>query len=124
MRVDTIPTEKGNSLIASYLGFKLSGQFFTYPSDKEVSGLIGDLRYDHDWAYLMPVVLLLEDKGVDIRIYYRNCHIGWSDDSDSYEVKSGIQCETKIAAVWTAICYFLTWVKDEEIDLDNPTYFD
>ena len=126
-RVDKVDTIKGNKIIAEFMGFNFSKTGSTARVGKGVKSSpyrLSDLHYHDSWSLLMPVVLLLEDKGVDVKIYYKNTQIEWSDEDCSYEVKSGIQGETKIDATWTAIVYFLSWVKDSDVDLDNPVWYE
>ena len=83
-----------------------------------------DLKYNSSWDWLIPVVVFLEEKNVNIGIRYHNTKIEWYDSNDSYETKSGVKSETKIHSLWCAIVHFLEWIRDCEVDLDNPAYDD
>lgn len=98
---------EGNAAINKFRGLNL-GQ----------SGYAND--YHSNWNNLMLVVEKIEEpgnfpdlsikEGVDVKIFYRNCKIEYSDDDNEYDLSpNGEKGKTKIEAVWKAVVKFIQW---------------
>jgi hypothetical protein len=96
----------GNKIIADFMKTKRIG-----------------LNYHSNWSLIMPVVVKLQEKQAEITIYYKNTQIEWSDEDNGYDLV-GVKSETKLLSIYNAVIKFLTWVKENEVDLDNPVFFE
>lgn len=107
---------RNNKLIADFMG---------YQSESRVGGkrwLINSywvlpswMLYKTSWDCIMPVLERIEElEGMDrVDIFYRNCQITYSDESNEYlrggKDCNGIKGETKLLAVYQSVVEFIEW---------------
>ena len=113
-------TTEGNKLIAEFMGYKPFDAFWDKSDNKKwysINQLTGnsrnsedELRFHSSWDWLMPVVEKIEQdqgEGYNILIEHRNCWI----ESDGITIE-GYSTESKIEAVFNAVCEYITWYNE------------
>ena len=117
-------TEKGNLLIAEFMGFKESIAPNGYPVFKipepymslehSTGCYVSDIAFDYSWDWLMPVVEKIEkDKNIHFKIDYKSCLIFQFTDVIISHTES-----TKIKAIWKSVFDYISYKKRDK----TPTY--
>ena len=104
---------KENKLIAEFMGVNV-GEYTSYPEESPTQYVVGDLKYDISWDWLMPVVEKIEaelEEEFRVVILEHECSIHQKTEDNKLQIK--FQCvverfeTSKIKATYEAVVEFI-----------------